>query len=173
MDIPGLPIGYKNAIAFGGIFIFFDYVLNKISGQIIENENKVVFPSSFFKFLSAGAGFLSGILIVAVLMYCFFQTPLLKGFSGEKEFQTSSSNVLMTVVNTVNFLTFQSVSKEAEKELKSLQILPSNNISADHPESGDKTNQAADQKKTPPEAEKNTPPKPNQNNANLIEDFDF
>jgi len=175
LEIPGLPAGYKNAIAVGGIFIFADIVLNKITEQIIGNDDKRVTLPSFVKFLSAGTGFFSGILIVAVLMYCFTQMPFSNGFSGIKDFRASSGNGLMAAVHTVNIFSFQLVSQDAEKDLKSLQILPSDNIAEDRTESGS----ADGSKNTPQESKKKageeqkTQPEPKKKTADPVDDFDF
>ena len=145
--------------------------------QIIENEDKRSSLPPFVKILSAGAGFFSGILIVAILMYCFIQTPFLSKFSSENNFRDSSGSVLMAAVHTVNILSFQSVTLEAEKDLKSLQILPSDNVTG-NPKSEGKT-VSADSKNVPSESgkkaadEQKTTSEPKKDAATPIDDFDF
>lgn len=123
LEIPGLEAGYKNAIALGGIFIIADIVLQKISEQIIPNGENEELPS-FSKILSAAAGFFSGIIIAAIVMYCFMQTPFVNGLSRKKELRATSRRTLMGVVHTVNFFSFQSLTPEAESDLQALHLLP-------------------------------------------------
>ena len=124
LDIPGLDSGYKNAIAIGGVFIVFDLILKKITEQIIPNpENDFNLPS-ISRLFSVGAGFLSGIMIVGILLFCFMQTPFVSGLSQKKELRSTARNTLMGVVYTVNVFSFQSLSPEAVKEMQSIRLLP-------------------------------------------------
>lgn len=177
LDISGLSIGYKNAIAVGGSFILADILLYKISERVIENKDSLITLPFFAKFLSAGAGFFSGILIVAILMYCFIQTPFLVKFTSGKDFRGASGKVIMAAVHTVNIFSFQSVSQKAEKDLKSLQILPSDDSQA--AQSGEKQIPAADSKNASSEPVKNkqneqkTPSETKKDSSSQIDDFDF
>lgn len=83
----------------------------------------------------------------------------------------------MAVVHTVNIFSFQSVSQEAEKDLKSLQILPSENNPAD--QSKTKPVPASESKNVSSESVKNAqdqemaPSKPKKDTDSSIDDFDF
>ena len=124
LDIPGLDAGYKNAIAISGIFIITNIILQKIAEQIIPNpENDFNLPA-VAKVFSVATGFLSGILIVGILLYCFMQTPFVRGLSQRKELRATARNTMMGVVHTLNVFSFQSLSPEAEKDLQSIRLIP-------------------------------------------------
>ena len=124
LDIPGLDSGYKNAIAIGGVFMVVDFILKKITEQIIPNpENDFNLPA-ISRLFSVGAGLLSGIMIVGILLFCFMQTPFVNGLSQKKELRSTARNTLMGVVYTVNAFSFQSLSPEAVKELQSIRLIP-------------------------------------------------
>ena len=124
LDIPGLVTGYKNAIAVGGVFFIVNIILQKIVEQIIPNpENDYNLPP-ISRLFGAGAGFLSGVIVVGILLYCFIQTPFARGFSREKDLRSTARNTLMGVVHTVNAFSFQSLTPEAVKEMQSLYLLP-------------------------------------------------
>ena len=141
LDIPGLADGYKNAIALGGLFLISDIILRKITEQIIPNpENESSLPK-FAKIFSILAGFLSGVMIVGILLYCFMQTPFVNGLSVKKEFRSTSRKTLMGVVHVVNALSFQSLTQEAERDLQSIRLLPK--------KKNDKDNKIKDRKQKP------------------------
>ena len=128
LDISGLESGYKNAIAVGGIFIIVNIILKKITEQIIPNsENDFNLPP-ISRLFSTCAGFLSGIIIVGILMYCFVQMPFVSGFSQKKGIRSAARSVLMGVVHTVNAFSFQSLSPEAVKDLQSIRVLPKKKV---------------------------------------------
>ena len=124
LDIPGLESGYKISLAVGGIFIIINILLKKITEQIIPNpENDYNLPS-ISRLFSTCAGFLSGIIIVGILLFCFVQTPLASGLSQKKELRSAARGILLGVVHTVNAFSFQSLSPEAVKEMQTIHLLP-------------------------------------------------
>lgn len=128
LDIPGLDSGYKNIIAVGGIFLLVNYILKIIAGQIISNpENDFKLPP-ISQLFSIAAGFLSGCMIVGLLLYCFIQTPVVNGFSQKKELRSAARKTLMGVVHTVNAFSFQSLTPEAETEMQSIRLLPKKKV---------------------------------------------
>ena len=124
LEIPGLTAGYKNAIAVAGIFLIVNFILQKITEQIIPNPDINYNLPPFAKIFSIAAGFLSGLMIVGILMYCFMQTPFVSGLSQKKELRATARNTMMGVVYTLNVFSFQSLSPEAEKELQSIRLIP-------------------------------------------------
>ena len=128
LEIPGLDDGYKSAIAVGGIFLLVNYILKIIAGQIISNpENDFKLPP-ISQLFSIAAGFLSGCMIVGLLLYCFIQTPVVNGFSQKKELRSAARKTLMGVVHTVNAFSFQSLTPEAETEMQSIRLLPKKKV---------------------------------------------
>lgn len=124
LEIPGLTEGYKNAIAIGCIFLVADLILRKITEQIIPNPEKESNLPKFVRIFSIAAGFLSGIMVVGILLYCFMQTPFVDNFSQKKELRSTARNTLMGVVHVVNGFSFQSLSPEAENDLRMIHLLP-------------------------------------------------
>ncbi len=124
LDIPGLDIGYKNAIAIGGIFIVTNLILKQITDQIIHNAETDYNLPSISRILGIGAGFLSGIMITGILLYCFMQTPFVSGFSQKKELRSVARSTLMGVVYTLNAFSFQSLTEDAKKDLQSIRLIP-------------------------------------------------
>ena len=124
LEIPGLAAGYKNAIAVVGIFFIVNFILQKITEQIIPNPDINFNLPYIAKFLSIFTCFLSGLMIAGILLYCFMQTPFVSGLSQKKELRASARNTLMGVVHTLNSFTFQSLSPEAEKELQTIRLIP-------------------------------------------------
>ena len=122
--VPGLETGYKNAVTIGVIFIVFYYLLQFITSQIIPNPEKSIILPPAAKICSAAAGFLSGIIIAGILLYCFMQTPFVNGFSQRKEMRATARHTLMGVVHTLNIFSFQSLTPEAKKDLQSIRLLP-------------------------------------------------
>ncbi len=124
LEIPGLTAGYKNAIAVAGIFFIVNFILQKITEQIIPNPDIHFNLPPFAKIFSIAAGFLVGLMIAGILMYCFMQTPFVSGLSQKKELRSTARNTLMGVVYTLNVFSFQSLSPEAEKELQAIRLIP-------------------------------------------------
>jgi hypothetical protein len=122
--VPGLETGYKNAVTIGIIFIVFYYLLQFITSQIIPNPEKGISLPPAAQIGSAAAGFLSGIIIAGILLYCFMQTPFVSGFSQRKELRATARNTLMGVVHTLNIFSFQSLTPEAKKDLQSIRLIP-------------------------------------------------
>ena len=130
LEIPGLGAGYKNAIAIGGIFLVVNFLLQRITEQIIPNPEINFNLPSAAKFCSIVAGFFSGLIIAGILLYCFMQTPFVSGLSQKKELRATARNTLMGVVHTLNGFSFQSLSPEAEKELQSIRLIPKKKTAA-------------------------------------------
>lgn len=159
LEIPGLDIGYRNAIAIGGGVPVINIILQKITEQIIPNpENDFNLPP-ISRLFAAGAGFLSGIIVSGILLYCFMQTPFVSGFSQKKELRSTARNTLMGVVHTVNVFSFQSLTPEAEKDLRSIRLLlppaddEGDQQKKEEPKSGPENNPAGETvKKDSPEA---------------------
>ena len=124
LEIPGLAAGYKNAIAVAGIFFIVIFILQKITEQIIPNPDINFNLPPFAKIFSIVAGFLSGLMIAGILLYCFMQTPFVSGLSQKKELRATGRNIIMGVVHTLNVFSFQSLSPEAEKELQTIRLIP-------------------------------------------------
>ena len=124
LEIPGLSAGYKNAIAVAGIFFIVNFILQKITEQIIPNPDINFNLPPFAKIFSIVAGFLSGLIIAGILLYCFMQTPFVSGLSQKKELRATARNTMMGVVYTLNVFSFQSLSPEAEKELQAIRLIP-------------------------------------------------
>ena len=124
LEIPNLPAGYKNAIAVGGVFIIADIVLNKITEQIFPDSGTPVNLPPPAKIASAAAGFFSGALITAVLIYCFMQMPMTTGLPVRKSFRAAAGKTLLTMVHSLNALSFQWLTPAGEEELRVLGILP-------------------------------------------------
>ena len=124
LEIPGLAAGYKNIIAVGSIFIVADLILQNITDQIIRNAETDYNLPPAAKFFSIAAGFLSGAIIVGILVYCFVQIPLFSGFSQRKEMRAASRHTLMGVVYTLNAFSFQSLTEDAKKDLQSIRLIP-------------------------------------------------
>ena len=124
LEVPGLAAGYKNAIAVAGIFFIVNFILQKITEQIIPNPDIHFSLPSFAKIFSIVAGFLSGLVITGILLYCFMQTPFVSGLSQKKELRASARNTLMGVVHTLNVFSFQSLSPETEKDLQAIRLIP-------------------------------------------------
>ena len=124
LEIPGLTAGYKNAIAVAGIFFIVNFILQKITEQIIPNPEINFNLPPFAKIFSLAAGFLAGLIIAGILLYCFMQTPFVSGLSQKKELRATARNTLMGVVYTLNGFSFQSLSPEAEKELQAIRLIP-------------------------------------------------
>lgn len=122
--VPGLETGYKNAITIGVVFIVFYYLLQFITSQIIPNPEKGIILPPAAKICSAAAGFLSGLIIAGIMLFCFMQTPFVNGLSQKKELRATARHTLMGVVHTLNILSFQSLTPEAEKDLQSIRLLP-------------------------------------------------
>ena len=85
LDFPWLAAGYKNIIAVGSIFIVTDLILQNITSQIIHNTETDYNLPPVAKFFSIASGFLSGAIIVGILVYCFvhqgkaFGTSIIRG----------------------------------------------------------------------------------------------
>ena len=124
LEIPGLSAGYKNAIAVAGIFLIVNFILQKITEQIIPNPEINFNLPPFAKIFSLAAGFLAGLIIAGILLYCFMQTPFVSGLSQKKELRATARNTMMGVVYTLNVFSFQSLSSEAEKELQAIRLIP-------------------------------------------------
>ena len=124
LEIPGLAAGYKNAIAVAGIFFIINFILQKITEQIIPNPDISFNLPSFSRILSIFTCFLSGLMIAGILLYCFMQTPFVSGLAQKKELRATARNTLMGVVHTLNVFSFQSLSPEAEKELQTIRLIP-------------------------------------------------
>lgn len=124
LEIPGLVAGYKNIIAVGSIFIVADLILQRITDQIIHNAEIDYNLPPAAKFFSIAAGFLSGAIIVGILLYCFVQIPFVKGFPQKKQMRAAACNTMMGVVHTLNAFSFQSLSPEAEKDLQTIRLIP-------------------------------------------------
>ncbi|MBO4632484.1 MAG: hypothetical protein J5858_11230 [Lentisphaeria bacterium] len=125
LEIPNLAAGYKNAIALGGIFIIADIVLNKITEQIFPDSDVTVnLPPAAAKIGSAAAGFFSGALITAVLIYCFMQIPVTTGLPVRKNFRAAAGKTLLVMVHSLNSLSFQRLTPAGKEDLKDLGILP-------------------------------------------------
>ena len=124
LEIPGLAAGYKNIIAVGSIFIVADLILQRITDQIIHNAEIDYNLPPAAKFFSIAAGFLSGAIIVGILLYCFVQIPFVSGFPQKKEMRSAARHTLLGVVYTLNAFSFQSLSPEAKKDLQSIRLIP-------------------------------------------------
>ncbi|MBE6371591.1 MAG: CvpA family protein [Lentisphaerae bacterium] len=124
LEIPGLTAGYKNAIAVAGIFLIVNFILQKITEQIIPNPDINFNLPPIAQIFSIAAGFLSGLMIAGILLYCFMQTPFVSGLSQKKELRATARNTMMGVVYTLNVFSFQSLSPEAEKELQAIRLIP-------------------------------------------------
>lgn len=136
LDIPGLQHGYKIPLAVGSIFIVVDIVSKKISEQIYPNQDNDADLFPVFRFFSAGAGFLSGIIIAAMAIYCIIQCPLTAGFSARRSFLDASGKTLLAAVSVINFHSFQSLSEAGKKSLRDINLLPQDNV-PDKPEKTD------------------------------------
>jgi len=123
LEIPGLEAGYKNAIAIGGVFFIVNIILQKVTEQVIPNPEGDFNLPPISQLFAAGAGFLSGIIVAGILLYCFMQTPFVSGFAQKKELRSTARNTLMGVVYTVNAFSFQSLTPEAEKDLRAVRLL--------------------------------------------------
>lgn len=124
LEIPGLTDGYKNVIAVAGIFFVVYFILKIITEQIIPNPDINFNLPPVAKIFSIAASFLSGLIIVGILLYCFMQTPFVSGLSQKKELRAAARNTMMGVVYTLNAFSFQSLSPEAEKELQAIRLIP-------------------------------------------------
>ncbi|MBR4666330.1 MAG: hypothetical protein IKO93_20860 [Lentisphaeria bacterium] len=150
LDIPGLAAGYKNAIAIAGIFFIINFILPKITEQIIPNPDINFNLPSVSRFLSIFTCFLSGFMIAGILLYCFMQTPFVSGLPQKKELRATARNTLMGVVHTLNIFSFQSLSPEAEKELQAIRLIPKKKTTSS---GGSEEQDEDDQKNQPKPAE--------------------
>ena len=150
LEIPGLDEGYKSAIAVGGVFLILDIILQKISEQIFPNSEVELPLPSFTLVFTLLSGFFSGILISAIVIYLFMQTPLAGVISTANNFRAASAKTLMAMVHTMNVFSWQTLSAEGETDLRKLRLLPK----LKKPDTGKekdpaKNDAAADQNKTP------------------------
>ena len=124
LEIPGLDDGYKSAIAVGGVLLLFDVILNKITEQIFPGSDTELPLPSFTRFFTILSGLFSGSLISAIVLYLFMQTPLAGTLSNANNFRAASAKTLMTMVHTMNILSWQTLSPEGKNDLRTLRLLP-------------------------------------------------
>ena len=161
LEIPGLSEGYKSAIAVGGAFLIFDIVLQKITEQIFPNNDVELPLPSFTLIFTILSGFTSGILISAIVIYLFMQTPLAKTISTANNFRAASAKTLMAMVHTMNVLSWQTLSAEGENDLRKLRLLPKlKNADGKDDKDAEQKDAAADPAKTPDKTDKSAPAKP-------------
>lgn len=150
LEIPGLDEGYKSAIAVGGAFLILDIILQKIAEQIFPNSDVELPLPSFTLVFTLLSGFFSGILISAIVIYLFMQTPLAGVISTANNFRAASAKTLMAMVHTMNVFSWQTLSAEGEKDLRKLRLLPKlKKPNTGKEKDAAKNDAAADQNKTP------------------------
>ena len=108
LDIPNLPAGCKNAIALGGLFLVLEFVLKKITDQVVPNPDAdMPLPALPSKIISLCAGFFSGTLIAALILFCLVQTLVSLDATFRKNCQDASSKTFLVLVRTLNALSWQ------------------------------------------------------------------
>lgn len=147
LEIPGLDEGYKSAIAVGGVFLILDIILQKITEQIFPNSDVELPLPSFTQVFTILSGFFSGILISAIVIYLFMQTPLAGVISTANNFRAASAKTLMAMVHTMNVFSWQSLSAEGKNDLRKLRLLPKLKKPNTEKDAA-KNNTAADQNKS-------------------------
>lgn len=143
LDFPGLKPEYKSVIVLAGVAVMVNFILKIITEQVIlQNEKDNFKLPALSRVFSVGAGFLSGIMVIGFFLYCFMQTPFAASLPHAQELHDTAGKTLMGVVRSINTLSFQSLSPEAEEDMKSLDLLPGKKSSepddAD-PRTGDQT----------------------------------
>lgn len=141
-NISGFSGGLKSAAAVGGIFLIVMVALIKISDSLLPDSSELPIPSWFVVF-NAASGFFTGTLITAVIIYLAMQT-VLSGVPSVKSLRAPSAKTIAAMVNTLNLLSWQTLTPEGEAGLRMLRLLPkqkkSNQAKANNAAPDDKDN---------------------------------
>ena len=121
-DISGFSGGVKSAVAVGGILLISCVAMVKISDRILPDSVDLPIPSWFVVF-NAVSGFAIGILTMSVIIYLSMQT-FLSNVSSVKGMRAPSAKTIIGLVNTLNFLSCQSLTPEGKTGLRTLRLIP-------------------------------------------------
>ena len=108
LDIPGLSAGCRNAIAAGALFILLEVALTKIADQVVPNpDENMPLPALPAKIISLCAGFFSGALIAALILFCLVQTGAAANADFRKNCRDASGKTILILVQTMDILSGQ------------------------------------------------------------------
>ena len=144
LDIPKLPAGGKNAIALGLLFLVVEFILKKITEQIVANpEAAIQVPALAAKIISLFSGFFSGALIAALILFCIAQTLPAIDANFHKNCQEASGKTFLVLVQTMNTLSARGGDAAKIPELRTLNIIPGDSKAPAAADKSDKTEAAA------------------------------
>lgn len=163
LEIPGLAEGYKSVIAVGGTFLILNIILQKTAELIFPNSDVELPLPPFALVFTILSGFFSGILISAIVLYLFMQTPLAGSISMANNFRAASAKTLMAMVHTLNVFSWQTLSAEGENDLRKLRLLPKlKKADGKNDKDADRKDAAAARTKGPDKTDKSAPAKPSE-----------
>ena len=125
LDIPDLPANYKNVIVLVCLFLLLAIVLKWITDQVVPNpDENFSLPALPAKIITLCAGFISGSLIAALLLFCLAQIPIPGDKSFRQNWRAASGKTFLILVQTMDIMSGQWRDSAKTPEFRILGLTP-------------------------------------------------